>query len=290
MKVLIFGGSGLIGSKLSLLLSNEHEVTYTYNKNNIKLENCNDFKLDISNRPAVFDLVKKVSPDLVIHTIALKGTDLCETNKKLAHDITVQGTQNIIDACKALNPFVIYISSAFVFDGEKSVFTEEDIPNPINYYGQVKSDAEKIISASNLQFMIARVDQLYGWTITGQPENTVTTNLKKLSRGEKLEEINDWYNNPTLADNAAEVIIKLFQKKKTGIYHVVGSDFLNRVEWSIKIADAFGFDKNLIESKSSEKLNLPAKRPNVNLSNEKAQKDSGIKLVSVEEGLKFMRS
>jgi len=290
MKVLVLGGSGFVGSKLVNIMFNDgYEVSYTFNKTRLKIEDCKEFKLDVSDRQAMFEIVKEVNPDVVIHTIALRGTDLCETNRGPAYKINVEGTQNIIDACKITNSFIVYISTAAVFDGrQKKIFTESDKSSPVNYYAKTKLEGEKLISSSNLPFLIIRTDQLYGWTKHGQHENTVTKDLEKLKKGEEVYEINDWYNNPTLADNAAQVITKLITKRKTGIYHVVGSDFLNRVEWGIKIAEVFGLDKTLIKSINSQKLNLPAKRANANLSNKKVQKDSGIQLLSVEEGLKFM--
>ncbi|MBI2542906.1 MAG: SDR family oxidoreductase [Candidatus Aenigmarchaeota archaeon] len=290
MKVLILGGSGLLGSKLVAAVGKlGHDVSYTFNEHRIKLGDFKGYKVDVSDVQSLIGAVKDVMPDVVIHTISLKGTDIYETNRDFADKINIDGTRNILEACKIAKPFIVYISSAFVFDGKKNIFTEDDNPNPINYYGESKFAVEKMVMSSNLPFMITRVDQLYGWTLSGQEGNTVTKNLRKLEMGENVEEISDWYNNPTLADNAAEVIAALINKSRNGIYHVVGSDFMNRVEWGIKTAEIFGFDKNLIKSKNSEKLNLPAKRPNANLSNKKAQIDGGVKLLSVDEGLKFMR-
>ncbi len=289
MRILIIGGSGFIGSKLALQLKNDHQVSFTSHKNSLKLDGCKDYPLDITNKQAVIEVIKETNPEIVIHTVSQKGTDIYETNKELVDGINLIGTQNLLDACKPINPLIVYISSAFVFDASKPIFTEEDEPHPVNYYGQSKLDCENLVRNSGMEYLIARVDQLYGWTLPGQADNTVTKNIKKMEKGEQVEEIDDWYNNPTLADNAADVIINLITKNKRGIYHVVGSDFMNRVEWANKTADVFNLDKNLIKSKNSEKLNLPAKRPNANLSNQKAQRDSRIKLLGVEDGLKFMR-
>lgn len=291
MKILVLGGSSLLGSRFVKMLSEAgNDVQYTFNKLPLKVESLEGIKLDATNRQETIELIQKIKPEIVIDTVAVRGTDVCETNKNLADRVNVNATQNIMDACKSTNSYVVYMSTAFVFDGKKDNFTEDDQPNPINYYGKTKLDGEIITLNSGLPHLIIRTDQLYGWTLEGQPENTVTKTIKKLEKNETVEEISDWYNNPTLVDNASEVIVNLVKKEKAGIYHVVGSDFLNRVEWALKIAKIFGLDETLIKSKDSSKLNLPAKRPNANLFNIKAQNDSGVKLLNVEDGLKFMRN
>ena len=284
MKVLVFGGSSVIGSRLVSALG----ADYTYFNNKIPIKN--GFKVDIRDKESTINLIKKLKPKLVVHAAAAPGMDICETDKKLAHGIHVNGTKNIVEGCKSINAKIVFPSTSAVFDGEKAVYIEKDETCPISYYGITKAEAEKIIIDSGLDFLITRMDHPYGWIYyDGQKKNTAVRVLEKLERGEVVEEIIDWYNNPTSVDNLSEVIKNLIGKNANGIYHTAGPDFVNRYDFAIKIAEVFNKDQNLIKKKTSDKLNLPAKRANCNLDSSRAEKKTGMKFLGIEDGLKEMR-
>lgn len=289
MKILISGGSGRIASRfVRFLLKTRNEILTCDKSIENFIEGPKPYELDITEIEATIDLLEEIKPEMTIHTAALTDVDLCETNKELARRINVEGTRNLVDACKRVNSKIVYISTSAVFDGTKQVYTEDDIPNPSYYYGLTKFEGEKITSDSGLPFLVLRTDQPYCWIESWQKDNSVTRVLKKLEAGEMVKEPVDWYNNPTFVDNFVEVAFELIKRNKTGIYHVVGSDFLNRYELALKVAEIFDKDKNLIQPMKAEELKLPAKRVNVNLSNKKAQDETGIQLLGIEEGLKIM--
>ena len=103
-----------------------------------------------------------------------------------------------------------------------------------------------------------------------------------------MKEISDWYNTPTYVPDFVNATTELLTKKLTGIFHIVGSDYINRYKWSLIVAEIFGLDKNLIESINSDQLELAVKRVNVNLKNQKLFQKTGIKMKGVEEGVKEM--
>jgi len=214
--------------------------------------------------------------------------DLCEVNKNLAKSVNVEGTRNIVDACQKIGSKIVFISTSAVFDGTKPLYDENDQPHPINYHGLTHLEGEKIVINSGLPFLVLRTDQPYGWIESWQKKNSVIRILEKLEGNITVEEILDWYNTPTFIDNLIEVATTLIKKEKEGVYHTVGPDFVNRYELTLKIAEIFDKDKNLIKPINSKELNLPAKRGAIRLSNKKAEKESGIKLVGIIEGLKTM--
>lgn len=287
MKILVIGGSSVIGSRLTSIFD---ESYYTYLNNKIQIGNAEGFELDIRGKASTIDLIKKLKPDIVIHGAAAPSMDICETDKKLAYDIHINGTKNIIEGCKAINAKIVFLSTSAVFDGKKAMYKEDDETCAISYYGITKAEAEKIVINSGLNFFITRLDHLYGWVyFLNQKRNTAIRVLEKLEKGEVVEEITDWYNNPTFIDNLTDVIKKLIEKDAEGIYHMAGPDFVNRYEFALKIAEVFGKDESLIRKKTSDKLNLPAKRANCNLDSAKAEKKTGIKLLGIEKCLEKMR-
>lgn len=289
MKILVTGGSGMIGSSfVSELAKKGHDVLYTYLSRKIDIEGGEPISLDISKRELVSSIFQDFQPDLTIHCSAVTKVDLCETNPSIAEAINVQGTKNVADACKNVNSKLIYISTSFVFDGSKKIFYEDDETNPINEYGKTKLEGEKIVRKSGLPFMIIRTDHPYKWSPLHIEKNNVMRMIGLFERKEKFREADDWFNTPTLVDNLVEASLKLIENWEDGIYQIVGSDYISRYDLAMKVAEAIGGDNSLVEKVKSSIFNLPTKRPNVHMSNVKVQKKTNIKLLGIEEGIKFI--
>ena len=300
MKLLVIGGSGLLGYKVAKMASDEHETFLTYNYRSIQIEGCTALKLDKCDREAVFELLEKIKPDVVIDTAALHNVDYCETHPEEAWKVNVEGTRNVAEACKKVGAKIIFISTDYVFDGTKGYYTEEDKPNPLSYYAKTKLEAEKIIQSLDVNYIIARPSVIYGWnpnevsglkSSSGKSVNFVVWALQKLEKGEEIKAVTDQYSSPTLADNLAEALLVMASSEKQGIYHTAGKDCVNRYEFTLKIAEVFGLDKSLIKPVTSEIFKQVAKRPKkCCLDVSKAEKDFGIRFLTVEEGLKLMKN
>ncbi len=283
MKYLIIGGSGVIGHKIvQHILKKDDIVEFTFmnNKQSVK----NGYQLDIQDKIKTKNLIKKISPDIVINCSAITNIDLCETQKELAESINVLGTKNIVEGCKEVNSKLIYISTSFVFDG-KNKYSENDKTLPSTFYGDTKLRGEKIVKESDLPFLILRTDQPYCWKKKWQHTNSVIRVIDSLNKNKIFLEVSDWYNVPTYVPDFVNATMKLIELKKEGIFHVCGTDFLNRYEWATLTAQIFQLDSNLIKPINSSSLNLSAKRVNGNLSNEKLFRETGIRMLGVKEGL-----
>jgi len=288
-KILIVGGSGGIGVKFTeFFLKKNIPIISTHNKN--KDVTKGTIFLDITKQEETIKTITAINPDIVIHLSALTNVDLCETNKKLAYKINVEGTVNVIKSCEKNQSKLIYISSSFVFDGTKQEFYEEDKPNPINYYGKTKYTAEEKIRESDLDFLILRTDQPYCWIKPGQKINSVIRMLNALRKNEEITEITDWYNNPTYVPEFVDVTYQLINTKNSGIFHLVGSDYVNRFEWAKIVAKQFAINTDLVKPISAKSLKLPAKRGNVNLNNRKIFNKIGHHMMGVDEGIIKMKN
>ncbi len=286
MKMLIVGGSGMIGTKIYDHFCKKNDVEMTYLTHSIPFGNSH--KLDILQKENTIDLIQKINPDVVIHNTALVSVNLCETDKKFADSINVEGTKNVIEGCKLTNSKIVFISTPLVFNGEKDKYVETDKPSPISHYGVTKLEGEVLIKKSGLPYLILRTDQPYCWIQNWQHTNSVLRVVETLNENKILREITDWYNNPTYVPDIAIALDKLLENEKTGIYHVVGTDFINRFEWGLITSELFGLDKKLLEPITSNSLNLAVKRSNANLSNQKLIRDTGFTPKGVREGIKQM--
>ena len=284
MKILIIGGSSILGTSILQGLKNElYAIHYSYLKNQPPFSNGH--KLDITKKNDVLKVIDEIKPDLVIHTSALTNIDLCEKNNSLAYSINVDGTRNIIQACEKANCKIIFVSTSFVFDGLKNEYTEDDKTSPATYYGFTKWKGEEYVKAAKVPYLILRTDALYGWVEKWQRDNSVTRALKFLRSGKILKEITDWYNTPTYLPDFVTAIIKLIKLNKTGVYHLTGSNFISRLEWSKEVADVFGLNlNNIVPVLSKELEHISVKRVNINLLNNKIKNDTGTSFKTTRQG------
>ncbi len=127
-KILITGGSGALGSCIKRL---------------IKCDAPDRDELNVVDFKKCLSAIKKYNPDIVIHCAAWTDVAGAETNKKGCWQTNVEGTENMIKA--AAGRRFVYISTHYVFDGDKGNYKENDIPNPINFYSLTKLVGEAII-------------------------------------------------------------------------------------------------------------------------------------------------
>ena len=285
MKIIIIGGTGVIGYKI-LKIFEDRDMKFTYFNNSSSVHNGKF--LDITNQDLTISFIKEQSPEVIVNASSYTNMDLCESNKKTAYKTNVTGLENIISGAKITHSKVIQISTSAVFNGEKPIYFEDDETCPISYYGLTKSIAEKSLQESDLSYLILRTDQPYCWNEKWQHTNSVIRAIETLKNGKQLNEIIDWYNSPTYVPDFVNATMRLIELKKEGIFHVSGSDFLNRYDWALLTAQIFQLDPNLIKPINSSSLNLSAKRVNGNLNNKKLFRETGIRMMGVKEGLSEM--
>jgi dTDP-4-dehydrorhamnose reductase len=159
MKIFVTGGSGYLGKVLIDYLKKDHNILAPNSKE------CN-----ILNTHNLFKIIKNFKPDIVIHLAAFVDTFGCEENKIDALNINVLGTLNIVKACMPFDCKFIYVSSEYVFNGDKGQYTINDKLDPINIYGKTKAAAEYIVSTlPNYQIIRAPfVRKIYPEVFTDQ--------------------------------------------------------------------------------------------------------------------------
>ena len=295
-KILIFGANGFLGSNIIQLRSKNELIYRDFSfiaadlHNNYIDKDVPYYHIDITHQEEVYKHIVSLSPDIIVLTAAMTNVDQNEKDKQLATKINVEGPKNVIKACKQIDSKLIFMSTDFVFDGRnKGYYNEEDIPNPINHYAKTKFDAELAILNSDIDHLICRTAVLYGWN--NEKLNFITWILKQLQNKERINIVTDQINNPTYVRNLAEIILKLIEKKASGIYHTAGDDALSRYEIAIKCAEVFEHNKDLINPIGS--LNQVAVRPkNVSLNITKLKRFLGseLKCLSLLEGLKDMKN
>lgn len=287
-RVLIIGASGKVGLELTKEFKNsefKNEFEIFGTSNSSKSDKL--LSLDITNEKDLQDIFEDIKPNIVILSAALTYAEYCEEQPELAKKINVNGTKNILDLCKNFKCKLIFLSSDYVFDGKVGPYSESSSTNPLNVLGKTKVEAEKIIQEVNDHLIIRTA-----WVndISKDSKSYALHVINSLTKNEKIMAPIDQFGHPTLAKNLCEIIIELIIKNKKGIYHVTGSTYLNRYEFAVEIAKAFGLNSSLIEGVSSSELKQKALRPEkVELNLNKIITESEVKILSLREQLEIMR-
>ena len=101
--MLIFGSSGLAGSKIAEQAKNNYLVYGTYNKRTPNIENITNHKLDLFDTENLQKLIEEIKPDVIVNATALHNVDYCEENKEESFVINSTVLQKMIDSSKQFN-------------------------------------------------------------------------------------------------------------------------------------------------------------------------------------------
>ncbi|PSK89024.1 SDR family oxidoreductase [Taibaiella chishuiensis] len=259
MKVFISGASGLLGGNclkhfsdmgwevVGTHLSYSTDATVFYNT----LEPAH---------PDNFD-VKAFAPDVIVHCGALTHVDYCETHPEESYEKTVQSTKNLIAVAQDCKARFVFISTDYVFDGNDGPYREDAAVNALSIYGQHKLEAETLSLQALPDTLVLRVTNVYGDELRGK--NFVARIVEQCREGKKLtlKLPYDQFANPTNAFDIARAMFVLLRDSKSGIYHIGGSDYMNRVELALRVISYFPGASYDLQPVSTAELQQPAARP-----------------------------
>ncbi len=293
LKILITGASSKTAEALIKLFKYEtgHKLILLSSRIN-KLKQYEGYDYHRVNSLSFKDiktLCYDMKPDIIINTAGFTDVDKCEDDRKTAWDLNVTLVEYLASISRVIDSHLITFSSDYVFDGNRGPYIEEDRPNPINFYGKTKHAMENACLSNLNKITVVRTNSIYGYSSTGKVD-FIRWVLYKLEQGYGVNIVTSQYCNPTYVEDIAVAVNKIITKKRTGVYHIGGTDWLNRYDIALKTARVFGYDETLIKPVAVAELNQTAKRPvKGGLVTLKAETDLGIKLTSLESGLMALR-
>ena len=264
MKILVTGASGLVGEQV---LNAARNAGFEADGTCFRQDRKGLFRLDITDRNSVKRLVGRLNPDCIVHSAAMTNVDYCEGHKEEAWKVNVEGTRNLAESTNSCK--FIYISTDYVFDGRSGPYTEDSLPNPVNYYGKTKLEGEKVASLTQ-DWIIARTTWIFDFS--PDTKNFVCRLADSLKKGRIVKVPNDQIANPTLSRNLAAVILKLIQLNFSGIINISGSTRIDKYGFACAVARHFSLDASLINGVNSAELGQTAQRP----------KNAGFRLEKIE--------
>lgn len=283
IKIATVGGSGLVGSRVNELLLDKYTVDNLSTQSGI----------DITQSNSLTGIANDRDHQHIILYAAKTDVDGCEKDKNLgeegeAYKMNVTGVRNVVNAAKSSSKKLIYISTDFVFDGINAPergYNEEDIPHPVNWYGQTKYLGEEVIRDSGLPFLIIRTGYPYRKEFA-KKKDFARALLSRLQNNLTIAAVTDHIMSPTFVDDIASAIEALITDNKEGVFHVTGGQSLSPYEASILIAQEFGQDKSLITPTTrAEFFKDRTPRPfNLKMNNDKIRK-LGINMRTFKENI-----
>jgi dTDP-4-dehydrorhamnose reductase len=291
MKILITGANGFLGYYLvEQLLEKNYSVIAT-GKGQCRLPfthniNFQWLSMDFTDPFSIHDVFENIKPDVVVHAGAMSKADECEMDQMKAYLVNVEGTVQLLINSADLKSFFVFLSTDFVFDGERGMYNEDDAPRPVNYYGRTKLEAEEAVKEYEYDWAIVRTVLVYGKNHSGH-DNILKIVKEKLEKGEEYNVVDDQIRTPTYVEDLAKGIVSIIEKKATGVFHLSGKDVLTPYQMAIKTAEYLKLDSSVIKKVTAASFNQPAKRPlKTGFVIDKAKKELGYEPLSFKIGLK----
>lgn len=253
---MITGAQGMLGKEMVARLGREHEVVGV---------DLGDF--DVTDGPATASAIARARPDLVCHCAAYTDVDGCERDPRRAFRVNALGTWNVAAAVAAIGATMLYISTDFVFDGQKrEPYTEYDTPRPLGVYGASKLAGERHVRELVARHFIVRT----AWLYAPHGRNFVLTILRKareLCAAAPQEEtpalrvVGDQVGSPTYARDLADAVARhIVDSRLYGTYHITNA---GACSWAEFAAEALRLARipARVEPISSQEWPSPTRRP-----------------------------
>lgn len=278
-KVLITGAGGQLGKAMTKELSRREDIRlYLAIRDSSEVKNEKKILLDITNVKNCRDVLTRLKPNIIINCAAYTAVDLAETNREKAFAVNVTGTENLAKLTKEISAKLVHISTDYVFGGEKGEpYTEDDIPNPLNYYALTKVKSEEITISYSSENMVFRTAWMYG-----EGKNFVNTILRLAQTQKELRVVNDQWGNLTSSEAAAKAIVFLIDRNAKEIFHGCCEGKANWYEIAKKVLELAGMNKVRVIPITSEEYVSPVKRPKYSVMENQRLKEMGYQMPGCE--------
>ena len=222
----------------------------------------NYIQLDITKQEDVAKVIGQLAPDAVVHCAAWTAVDAAEEeeNKPKVMAINAIGTQYIAEACKKIDCKLVYISTDYVFNGERAEPWDADCEEyaPLNVYGMSKLLGEKAVSEILSKFFIVRI----AWVFGKNGNNFIKTMLNVGKKYDTLRVVNDQVGTPTYTFDLARLLVDMIETEKYGYYHATNEGgYISWYDFACEIFKQAGYNTKVVPVTTAEYGLSKAKRP-----------------------------
>ena len=218
--------------------------------------------LDITDKEAVRKTIEEIKPDAVIHCAAWTAVDMAEDDDKveLVRKVNAGGTQNITDACKAIDCKMMYLSTDYVFNGQGTDPWKPDCKDykPLNVYGQTKLEGELAVSNTLEKYFIVRIAWVFG--LNGK--NFIKTMINVGKTHDEVRVVNDQIGTPTSCYDLARLLVDMCETDKYGYYHATNEGgYISWYDFCVEFYKQYGLTTKVTPVTTEEYGLSKAARP-----------------------------
>jgi dTDP-4-dehydrorhamnose reductase len=260
-KILLTGGSGLVGSYLEPILDRKKfELSCIQHESELSVAG-NLVKADLASAQDVWRVVRDIAPDIIVNLAADTNVDGCEVDPAMASSLNSELVATLAQYAASKDAYLLHLSTDYVFEGSMGNYREHDTTNPVNIYGRTKLEGERQIRSTcrKEQWCIARTSTPFG----RHPKKVSfpVFVLDKLRKNEIITVVTDQHTSPTYTANLARMLNEVLERRITGLIHTAGASRLSRYEQALEVTKVFNLDSELIVKTTAEQMSWKAARP-----------------------------
>ena len=265
MRVLIIGASGFIGQYVARRLRETlgRGVVGTYLSRAPGDDGNTWRRVELTDRAGLERVFRLAQPDVVVHLAAIADVGTAQSEPERATAVNVAATAAIARLSNRHGARLVFVSTEYVFSGERGHYREEEPPRPTTHYGQTKWEAEQEVAGLAARWSILRTSIVYGWPEPGR-RNFVPSLIERLRNGCHYHGPTDVYRTPIYVEHLTDGIAKLAQGDYPGVHHVAGRDWVSMYDFASAVAQEFHLDGDLVvpvaASRSPDLLGLDCAR------------------------------
>ncbi len=272
-RLLVTGYGGFVAGSLARFAGDRWDVhVFSRSRPPEQRPGFRCWQFDLCDRAKLREAFAAVKPYALIHTAALADIDYCQSHQDEAEQVNVAATVDLARLCSDQGARMILCSTDTVFDGKKGMYTEEDDPHAVNFYGETKIKAEQIVRDIVERSVVARLSLVMGLPILGAGNSFLARMNDSLRANTPVRCPENEYRTPIDVITLGQSLLELAASDFTGTLHLAGNTPLNRYAMACQIAQRLGYATSLIVATNSNAMEGRAIRPNdATLDNAKAR-------------------
>jgi dTDP-4-dehydrorhamnose reductase len=243
--------------------------------------------LAVIDQAAMAELVASSEADAIFFAAAYTHVDGCEADPATAYAVNRDAPAAAARLAARRRAAFVFYSTEYVFDGVSGPYAEDDPVRPLSVYGRSKLEGEQGVLDAHPDAVVVRTTVVYG--LDAQEKNFVYQLVKRGRAREPMKVPQDQRSSPTYVEDLAAASRTLVDKRLRGVYHVAGSEVIDRYELALEGCRVFGLDSGFLQPVTTASLKQQAARPlNAGLRIDRAAA-LGVRLRGPREGLLAMR-